>query len=195
MANKNLFLKLAEVFNGNQEIERFASQELIANAHTPLVLGSGKPLASDFINTMQYEYAHPICSLILEIPFDWAPTETSNSRLYKQHSIFKAHVELLGPDGLVHSNNLRIGLYGMLPHSEYGIRTHPAEEIYIMLAGNCLWKRGAQAYQLAGVGGRSYHPSMLPHATKTEQSAFMSVYLWASDLSKKQYSYDGLPNE
>ena len=195
MANKNLFLKLAEVFNGNQEIERFASQELIANAHTPLVLGSGKPLASDFINTMQYEYAHPICSLILEIPFDWAPPETSNSRLYKQHSIFKAHVELLGPDGLVHSNKVRIGLYGMLPHSEYGIRTHPAEEIYIMLAGNCLWKRGAQAYQLAGVGGRSYHQSMLPHATKTEQSAFMSVYLWAGDLSKKQYSYDGLPDE
>jgi hypothetical protein len=61
-----------------------------------------------------------------------------------------------------------------------------------MLAGNYLWKRGAQAYQLAGVGGRSYHPSMLlPHATKTEQSAFMSVYLWAGDLSKKQYSYDG----
>jgi hypothetical protein len=195
LANKNLFLKLAEVFNGNQEIERFASQELIANAHTPLVLGSGKPLASDFINTMQYEYAHTICSLILEIPFDWAPPETSNSRLYKQHSIFKAHVELLGPDGLVHSNKVRIGLYGMLPHSEYGIRTHPAEEIYIMLAGNCLWKRGAQAYQLAGVGGRSYHPSMLPHATKTEQSAFMSVYLWAGDLSKKQYSYDGLPDE
>ena len=195
MANKNLFLKLAEVFNGNQEIERFASQELIANAHTPLVLGSGKPLASDFINTMQYEYAHPICSLILEIPFDWAPPETSNIRLYKQHSIFKAHVELLGPDGLVHSNKVRIGLYGMLPHSEYGIRTHPAEEIYIMLAGNCLWKRGAQAYQLAGVGERSYHPSMLPHATATEQSAFMSVYLWAGDLSKKQYSYDGLPDE
>ena len=195
MANKNLFLKLAEVFNGNQEIERFASQELIANAHTPLVLGSGKPLASDFINTMQYEYAHPICSLILEIPFDWAPPETSNSRLYKQHSIFKAHVELLGPNGLVHSNKVRIGLYGMLPHSEYGIRTHPAEEIYIMLAGNCLWKRGAQAYQLAGVGGRSYHPSMLLHATKTEHSAFMSVYLWAGDLSKKQYSYDGLPDE
>ena len=195
MANKNLFLKLAEVFNGNQEIERFASQELIANAHTPLVLGSGKPLASDFINTMQYEYAHPICSLILEIPFDWAPPETSNSRLYKQHSIFKARVELLGPDGLVHSNKVRIGLYGMLPHSEYDIRTHPAEEIYIMLAGNCLWKRGAQAYQLAGVGERSYHPSMLPHATKTEQSAFMSVYLWAGDLSKKQYSYDGLPDE
>ena len=195
MANKNLFLKLAEVFNGNQEIEKFASQELIANAHTPLVLGSGKPLASDFINTMQYEYAHPICSLILEIPFDWAPPETSNSRLYKQHSIFKAHVELLGPDGLVHSNKVRIGLYGMLPHSEYGIRTHPAEEIYIMLAGNCLWKRGAQAYQLAGVGGRSYHPSMLPHATKTEQSAFMPVYLLAGDLSKKQYSYDGLPDE
>jgi len=36
---------------------------------------------------------------------------------------------------------------------------------------------------------------MLPHATKTEQSAFMSVYLWAGDLSKKQYSYDGLPDE
>ena len=165
MPNKNLFLKLAEVFNGNLKIERLASQELIKNAHAPLTLGLGKPLASDFINAMQSEHAHPICSLIREIPFDWTPPETSNSKLYKQHSIFKAHVELLGPDGLVHSNKVRLGLYGMLPNSEYGIRTHPAEEIYIMLAGDCLWKRGAQAYQLAGVGGRSYHPSMLPHAT------------------------------
>lgn len=144
MANKNLFLKLAEVFNGNQEIERLPSQELIANAHKPLVLGLGTPLASDFINTMQCEDAEPICSLVLEIPFDWAPPETSNSRFYRHHSIFKAHVELLGPDRLFHSNKIWLGLYGMLPHSEYCIRTHPAEEIYMMLAGNYLWKLGAQ---------------------------------------------------
>ena len=106
-----------------------------------------------------------------------------------------SHIQNMASEHILNVGAFHTGLYGMLPHSEYGIRTHPAEEIYIMLAGNCLWKRGAQAYQLAGVGGRSYHPSMLPHATKTEQSAFMSVYLWAGDLSKKQYSYDGLPDE
>lgn len=91
---------------------------------------------------MQQSYAHPLCGDIIEMPLDWRPPETSKSPLYAKHSIFKSHVELVGPDGLVKSESIRLGLYGMLPNSEYGIRTHPAEEIYIMPAGECFWKRG-----------------------------------------------------
>jgi len=194
MTLNSLFIKLAEIFNGKLAIEALASQELILKASAPFQLGQGKALAPPFVEVMKSTDAHPICSLLLNTAFEWAPPETSNSQLYKQHSVFKAHVELLGPDGLVYSDRVRLGLYGMLPHSEYGIRTHPAEELYIMLAGNCFWKRGGQAYQSAGVGECSYHPSLLPHATKTEQSAFMSIYVWAGDLSKEQYKYQGLNN-
>ena len=129
------------------------------------------------------------------MPFDWRSPETSKSPLYAKHSIFKSHVELVGPDGLVKSEAVRLGLYGMLPHSEYGVRTHPAEEIYIMLAGECFWKRGDAPYSCERPNGRSYHPSLMPHASKTEDQAFMSVYAWVGDLSTESYEYLGLPQQ
>lgn len=81
----------------------------------------------------------------------------------------------------------------MLPNSEYGVRTHPAEEIYVMLAGECFWKRGDAPYCRERTNGRSYHPPMMPHASKTQGKAFMSVYAWVGDLSTDAYEYSGLP--
>ena len=142
---------------------------------------------------MEQADAHPICALIAQCPFTWAPPQTSSDPLYAKHSWFKAHVELLGPGGLVKSDDVRLGFYGLLPNSEYGIRTHPAEEVFIMLAGQAYWKRGTKPYMLSSPGERSYHPSMMPHATRTGDLAFMSVYAWHGDLSTDNYVYEGLP--
>ncbi|MDP5348599.1 MAG: dimethylsulfonioproprionate lyase family protein, partial [Paracoccaceae bacterium] len=81
------------------------------------------------LDVMTRPDALPVCSLIAALPFDWAPPQTSSTPLYVEHSRAKVHVELLGPDGLIRSDRVRLGLYGMTPHAEYGIRTHPAEEI------------------------------------------------------------------
>ena len=142
---KSFLLNLANVFDGDIEIEKIARRELskVSRAN----FGAEQcALPAPIISVMQQSDAHPLCSDIIEMPFDWRPPETSNSPLYAKHSIFKSHVELFGPDGLVKSKALRLGLYGMLPNSEYGVRTHPAEEIYIMLAGECYWKRGDAPY-------------------------------------------------
>ena len=106
-------------------------------------------------------------------------------------SILKVHVELLGPDGLVHSDSLRLGLYGMQPGCDYGIRTHPAEEIFVMVAGRGLWKKGDGDYAELKTGDRAHHPSMMPHATRTDQTAFMSLYFWQGDVSTDGYRYQG----
>jgi hypothetical protein len=190
---EKLFLELSQVFDGDTEIEKIASQELLQKAKVALVVTEEKAISEDIANVMRSDDAHPICSEILKTPFNWTPPETSKSDLYKKHSHFKAHVELLGPDGLVKSNIVRLGLYGMQSHSEYGYRTHPAEEIYVMLAGECFWRRGNSGYQSSYVGGRSHHPSFLPHATLTKELAFMSVYAWTGDLSTQDYKYEGLP--
>ena len=34
---------------------------------------------------------------------------------------------------------------------------------------------------------------LMPHASKTEDQAFMSVYAWIGDLSTDAYEYSGLP--
>jgi hypothetical protein len=35
----------------------------------------------------------------------------------------------------------------------------------------------------------------MPHASKTEDKAFMSVYAWVGDLSTDAYEYSGLPQQ
>ena len=118
--------------------------------------------------------------------------ETSKSPLYAKHRIFKSHVELVGPDGLVKSESVRLGLYGMPPEPEYGIRTHPTEEISFMLAGECFWKRDDEPYRCEKPNCRAYHPPMMPHASKTEDRACMSVYAWVGNLETDAYRYSGL---
>jgi hypothetical protein len=195
MTLSRLFEELCSILCDNDPIEANAIKALqMADTNIDLP-GQSSPLSIPFLDVMSQDDAHPVCDLIREMPFHWAPPETSKDPLYKQHSSFKAHVELLGPSGLVSSSNIRLGLYGMLAQSEYGIRTHPAEETYIMLAGHAFWKRGDAPYEQLFSGQRSYHPSMMPHATRTGDAAFMSIYIWDGDISTENYKYLGLPED
>ncbi len=83
----------------------------------------------------------------------------------------------------------------MLANSEFGIRTHPAEKTYIMLAEQAYWMRDTAPYAVHLPGERSYHPSMMRHASRTGAAAFMSVYVWHGDISTESYVYAGIPAE
>lgn len=159
----------------------------------PKFCTSSSTLSEPFVDVMKREDATNVCKEIMEIPFEWRPPETSDDPLYVAHSHTKVHVELLGPDGIIQSKNIRLGLYGILPYSEYGIRTHPADEVFIMLAGEAEWLRGTENYHVKNVGEYSYHPSGMRHATKTNHLAFMSVYIWSGNISTEDYQYQGIP--
>ena len=103
--------------------------------------------------------------------------------------------EIIGRDAPFGSKQMRSFVVYQPPGFYYPFHEHPAEEIYIMLAGDCLWKKGDHKYQSLTVGEKSHHPSFLPHASKTEANAFMSVYVWYGDLSNDSYSYQGLPED
>lgn len=187
----DLFTALLPVFDTSKPIERDARAAMveaigqIENHDTPT------KLAQDYLDILARKDAHGSAPAIANTPLRWTPPMTSNDPLYVEHSKPKAHVELVGPEGFAPSDTLRIGLYGMLSGHKYGIRTHPAEEVFIMLAGQALWKRGDADYEALGPGGRSYHPSMMPHANKTADQAFMSIYVWRGDISKENYVYTG----
>ncbi len=82
----------------------------------------------------------------------------------------------------------------MLPNLTCGTGTHPAEKVFVMLAGQAHWKRTGNPFALHGVGELPYHPSMMEHATRAGAQGFMSIYAWRVDLSTEQYVYAGLPN-
>ncbi len=186
-----LFLDIADALNGPLAIEQFGASELRKSSDFAEYSAGHTTLESSMIEVLLQKDADPVCNTISEMNLLWQPPTTSNDPAYIAASKRKVHVELLGPKGLVQSDVIRLGLYGMYPNSDYGIRTHPAEEIFVMLAGEALWKRGSGDYLLHRAGERSHHPSMLPHANKTANKAFMSVYVWAGDISTDNYVYQG----
>lgn len=190
-----LFTAVAAALDGTIPIEKAGREALLEAAPEAKWNGSGVPLPASVLSVMRETNAHPCCEIIAATGLQWAPPTTSPDPTYTAHSLAKVHVELLGPTGLVPSDTVRIGLYGMLPHAEYGIRTHPAEEIYIMLAGQADWLRGDAPYITHQSGERSHHPSMMAHASRTTNKAFMSVYVWTGDISTANYVYSGLPDK
>ena len=201
---KNILIGLKNIIDnqkfseGYLEIKDVASNELRTAINGFIcndISHFSSSLDMPFLDVMTEKNANPICADILKVPFAWVPPKTSDDPLYTAHSHSKVHVELLGPQGIINSKIVRLGLYGILPNSEYGIRTHPAEELFIMLAGQAEWLRGAGKYELKKEGEYSYHPSGMRHATKTTHSAFMSVYIWSGDISTDNYHYLGLPTE
>ena len=190
---QTLFNALADVFDGPEAIEKHARVALLTA--TPLNKNDCRAIAlsKPFLDVMAEVDAHPVCKIIAQTPLPWVPPQTSKDAQYVKHSLPKVHVELVGPGGLVKSRSVRLGLYGILPNSEYGIRTHPAEEVFVMLAGQAYWKRDSAPYVIHGPGERSYHPSMMMHATRTGGKAFLSAYVWHGDISTEDYVYEGIP--
>jgi len=170
MSLQKLFVELSSLFDGSNTIDAAAQEALLsadcrnnaqdANSASP----DTSLLPEPFLNIMSETNAHPVCATIAQIPFQWAPPQTSGD------------------------------LYGMLPDAEYGIRTHPAEELYVMLAGEVYWKRDTDPYLLHMPGERSHHPSMMEHANKTTDKAFMSIYVWHGDIATDNYRYTGKPS-
>ena len=193
MTLRALYAALADAFDGPQPIEARGRAALLKAAPPDFCPGIPVPLAAPFLDILSHGSAHPCCALIAATPLPWAAPETSSDPLYRAHSAPKVHVELIGPDGVVPSDEVRLGLYGILPEAHYGLRTHPAEEIFVMLAGAADWKRGDAPFVSHGPGERSHHPTMMPHATRTRAHAFMSLYVWTGDVSTDGYVYQGIP--
>ena len=167
MSLKLLFTELENIFSGPLAIESHVRRALQSSKTNVEPQSCPAPLPQSFINVMERADANPICKLITEMQFHWATPKTSSGPLYIKHSISKVHIELLGPNELVKSEKVRLGLYGMKPGSEYGIRTHAAEEIYIMLAGDVDWKR-CEAHLCTTPNGRTVISSIndatcIPH--------------------------------
>ena len=186
-----LYTALAETLDLNRRIERNGHAALLDVADRASLTATAARLDNAYMQIFQEADAHPVCELIASIPFDWSPPTTSNDPKYIADSTATAHVELIGPEGIVRSQDIRIGLYGMLPGHEYGVRTHLAEEVFVMLAGEADWRTGGGDYQPLRAGDRSYHASMLPHANRTRSHAFMSIYIWHGDVSTESYVYQG----
>lgn len=89
-----------------------------------------------------------------------------------------AWTELLGPDAPVRCPRLSGGLLLLGPGIHYPGHCHPAEELYVPLAGSAEWQRGDEPWTTRPPGTAVLHRSGEVHAMRTGSEPLLALYLW-----------------
>ena len=167
---------------------REAAQALIEAATTPqpLPLNPAPQLALDALAID----AHPGREVLARaLPhLAWADASGALAGLKPDWAAGMLMNELLGPSGQFFHPTLRVGLFVQAPDFHYGLRTHPAEETYILLGGTSFWATGADAPAPRQTGEIIHHPSTIPHQTLTRESPFIAAWRWSGDIAYEGYA-------
>ena len=89
--------------------------------------------------------------------------------------------ELVGPTSLIKHQSFRVGLFALIPDIDYADHAHPADEVYIVLAGSGSWSLDRGPYQVKRAGDIIDIPSMMTHAMRTGPTPALTLYSWTGD--------------
>lgn len=90
-----------------------------------------------------------------------------------------AWAEIVGPRAPVPSDRFRLGLHLQAPRTHYPAHLHAADELYLTLAGEAWWARGALwAGTPDKAGSLRLHAPCEPHATETRPKPMLALYAW-----------------
>jgi Dimethlysulfonioproprionate lyase len=96
--------------------------------------------------------------------------------------------EWIGQRGAFMSDRVACGVLLLGPETEYPDHSHPAEELYLPLAGHAFWRVAQSDWRLRPPGTWIHHPSWTPHAMRTEREPLLTAYVWrAGDLQAKSH--------
>jgi mannose-6-phosphate isomerase-like protein (cupin superfamily) len=91
--------------------------------------------------------------------------------------------EGIGPEGRLAHDSLIVGLYLYGPGMRYPQHAHPADEVYVVLAGRQAFQIGAHASFIAhGPGAVVVLPADSSHAIRTEGGPAFGVFLRRGDI-------------
>lgn len=99
--------------------------------------------------------------------------------------------ELIGPDGPLYSDRVRLGLFWQDAGVSYPARSHAAEECYILLAGQGGWSLDHAPMTTRTPGEVIFHPSLAPHASQTLDHPMLAVWRWTGDIGWDSYRCTG----
>lgn len=117
---------------------------------------------------------------------DWTSWEgeglsaTVSERLYT--------TELLGPDGQIPAEGVRVGLLVSDCGTDYPVSSHSGEETYLVIAGVAEWTLGESGYAPRAPGDMIHHPAWVPHGRRTGSEPFLGAWRWSGDLDLSSFS-------
>ena len=105
------------------------------------------------------------------------------------HSHFGTY-EFLGRDAPFGTDQMRGFVIYQTPGYHYPMHHHPAEEIYLVLAGEAEFHVEGQASGILRPGDTAFHATNQPHALTTHDTPVMAYVLWRGDLiTRPVFSY------
>ena len=76
-------------------------------------------------------------------------------------------VELVGPDGVCHHDEVRVGLQMSEGYTDYPVSSHSGEETHFVISGTAEWTAGGDPYSIKTPGEFVHHPAWTPHGRRT----------------------------
>ncbi|GHA52848.1 hypothetical protein GCM10008927_18210 [Amylibacter ulvae] len=191
----DLLADLAELFDSEQKSgghdAALALRTISAKSHTPLP--PSHQILSETIQTALSINPHPICDKIKTVlPYiDWHWSGLSDGRIPPEIANNMATAELIGPDGMIFCEKVRVGLFVQSPNLNYVARNHAAEESMIILGGRCYWQKQGEKAQLHETGAIIHHPSNIPHASVTKDDPIIAAWRWTGDIGYDKFHLTG----
>ena len=90
--------------------------------------------------------------------------------------------ELFGKDGAFRSAQSRSFVVYATPGLYYPWHHHPAEELYLIVAGEAEFHLEGEGSRLMRPGDTVFHPAGRPHAMTTHDKPVMAYVMWRGDL-------------
>ena len=90
--------------------------------------------------------------------------------------------QLIGAEGHFFSENLNTYLVYAEKGLFYPWHHHPAEELYVIIAGEAVFEVAGRPPRRLGPGDTAFHASNQPHAMTTEDKPVLAYVLWRGDL-------------
>ena len=92
------------------------------------------------------------------------------------------YCELVGA-GPWPSAKVRVGVLLLGAQTAYPAHAHPAEEIYLVLAGSARWSVDGAAARVLGPGASIHHPPGVAHAMHALDAPLLALYCWCGAIA------------
>jgi len=184
-----LISSVAEIFasSDNSMARRVAAnlaglREYKFTAHFPTTLPL-QHLHATLANPGAHPLTQDIHALAHHLPWqvlsqDIAPVDLMTGLTYCQ---------IVGPQGLIRDNRLKMGCYFQIPELFYPSHTHNAEEVYFVLSGTALWQKDNAEFTAQSPGTLIHHLPNQPHAMHTQKEPLLAIWAWIGDIGFESY--------
>lgn len=96
--------------------------------------------------------------------------------------------ELVGPDGHVIAETVRVGLLVSDADTDYPVSSHSGEETDLVISGTAEWTVAGAPYAPEPPGAFIHHPAWALHGRRTTDQPFLGAWRWSGNLDLSSFS-------